>query len=201
MYRRLAITNRRLEELGMTQIRNQPMMLRRLARGGDIAPLQTLVSIIEPVKEYRRYQVRPQTMLSPLTGLIDAAQADAPGARTFNRVVDEMIAGVDRTGNAAKIQALINQWRDSEAGLRMIMENSPALAEARQLAVDLESLDRIASEAIGALNANSMRDVAWRDQTLKSLDDIAKQKAGVQLVVVSGVRKLVNAASGGQKGS
>ena len=83
MYRRLAITNRRLEELGMTQIKNQPMMLRRLARGGDIAPLQTLVSIIEPVKEYRRYQVRPQTMLSPLTGLIDAAQADAPGSSSI----------------------------------------------------------------------------------------------------------------------
>jgi len=201
MYRRLAITNRRLEELGMTQIRNQPMLLRRLAQGGDIAPLQTLVSIIEPVKEYRRYQVRPQTMLSPLTGLIDAAQADAPGARTFNRAVDEMLGSVNRAGNAAKIQSMINEWKDSEAGLRIIMENSPALAEARQLAVDLVNLDRIAAEAMEALNANSTRDAAWRDQTLKSLDDIAKQKAGVQLVVVSGVRKLVNAASGGQKGS
>jgi len=201
MYRRLAITNRRLEELGMTQIRNQPMMLRRLVQSGDIAPLQTLVSIIEPVKEYRRYQVRPQTMLSSLTGLIDAAQADAPGARAFNRAVDEMLAGVNRTGNAAKIQAMINEWRESEAGLRIVMENSPALAEARQLAVDLVNLDRIAAEAMEALNANSIRETAWRDQTLKSLDDIAKQKAGVQLVVVSGVRKLVNAASGGQKGS
>ena len=140
-------------------------------------------------------------MLSPLTGLIDATQADAPGARAFNRAVDEMLAGVNRTENAAKVQTLIDQWRDSEAGLRMIMENSPALAEARQLSVDLSNLDRIASEAMEALSANSIRDAAWRDQRLKSLDDIAKQKAGVELVVVSGVRKLVNAASGGQKGS
>ena len=45
-------------------------MLRRLVRNDDIGPLRTLVSVIEPVKEYRRYQMRPQTMLSPLTGVI-----------------------------------------------------------------------------------------------------------------------------------
>lgn len=201
MYRRLAVTNRRLEELGVTQIRNQPVLLRRLARGGDIAPLQTLVSIIEPVKEYRRYQVRPQTMLSPLTGLIDAAQADAPDARIFNRAVDDMLAGINSAENAAKIRAMISEWQASEPGLQTIMENSPALAEARQLAVDFQNLNRIAAESMEAINANSTRDAAWRDSRLKSLDDIAKQKAGVEFVVVGGVRKLVNAASGVQKGS
>lgn len=66
MYRRLAMISLQLEELGLTHKRNQDVMLRRLVRSGDISPLRTLVSIIEPVKEYRRYQMRPQTMLSPL---------------------------------------------------------------------------------------------------------------------------------------
>src|SRR5687767_10221718 len=74
MYRRLAVTSVRLEEVGLTHEKNQTMLLRRLAQGRDIGPLQTLVSVVEPVKEYRRNQQRPQTMLSPLTGLIDAAR-------------------------------------------------------------------------------------------------------------------------------
>jgi hexosaminidase len=102
MYRRLAVIDVQLEELGLTHRKNQAMLLRRLANSQDIAALQTLVSVIEPVKEYRRYQLRPQTMLSPLTGLIDAAQADAPDARVFNRAVDEMLAGKDVSENMGK---------------------------------------------------------------------------------------------------
>src|SRR6266850_1225530 len=62
MYRRLAVTSVRLEEVGLTHEKNQAMLLRRLAQGRDIGPLQTLVSVVEPVKEYRRNQQRPQTM-------------------------------------------------------------------------------------------------------------------------------------------
>src|SRR5829696_8911770 len=92
MYRRLAVLSVRLEELGLTHERNQAMMLRRLAGGADSAALATLASVVEPVKEYRRYQQRPQTMLSPLTGLVDAARPDAAGARSFARRVDLILS-------------------------------------------------------------------------------------------------------------
>ena len=92
MYRRLEVVSRQLEELGLTHRKNQAMLLRRLANGQDISALQTLVSVIEPVKEYRRYQVRPQTMLAPLTGLVDAAQADAGAARKFNKLIQKIAA-------------------------------------------------------------------------------------------------------------
>jgi hypothetical protein len=55
MYRRLAVIDIQLEELGLTHRKNQAMLLRRLANNQDISALQTLVSVIEPVKEYRRY--------------------------------------------------------------------------------------------------------------------------------------------------
>ena len=69
MYRRLGIISLQLEELGLTHRRNVDMMLRRMARTEDIDPLRTLASILEPVKQYRRYRMRPQTMLSPLTAV------------------------------------------------------------------------------------------------------------------------------------
>jgi hexosaminidase len=192
MYRRLDIVDRELENLGLTQRKNQLMMLRRLAGRDDVASLAALVSVIEPVKEYRRYQLRPQDMLSPLTGLIDAAQADAPAAREFNRAVDEMLAGKDRDANSAKLRAMLSGWRSSQADLEAVMGNSPSLAEARSLAVDFADLQRI---ALDALDAHTTRDAAWRDASLRRLSEIAKPKAAIEIMIVAGVKKLVTAAS------
>ena len=70
-------------------------------------------------------------MLSPLTGLIDAAQADAPNARIFNRTVDEMLSG-SSTNNTEKIRLMLNQWRDAQMKLAPLMENAAALSEAKR---------------------------------------------------------------------
>src|SRR5215203_2695561 len=91
MYRRLAVMSLQLEELGLTHRKNQEMMLRRLVRHDDVGPLRTLVSVIEPVKEYRRYEMRPQTMLSPLTGAVDATTPDSETARKFSWMVKEFL--------------------------------------------------------------------------------------------------------------
>jgi hexosaminidase len=195
MYRRLAVIDFQLEELGLTHRKNQLLLLRRLANNQDISVLQTLISVIEPVKEYNRYRQRPQTMLSPLTGLIDAAQADAPAARKFNKAVDEMLAGINAAENAARIRAMLNDWRAAEADLMKLLENSPALSEARQLAADFQNLNRIATEALDALDKKQMPNAGWRDARLKTLDEIAKPKAALEIVVVSGVKKLVSAAA------
>ena len=196
MYRRLATVGRQLEELGLTHLKNRAMLLRRLAADQDISALQVFVSVIEPVKEYRRYQLRPQSMLSPLTGLIDAAQPDAPGARAFNKAVDEFVAGVNAAENAVKIRSMINDWRNAEADLQTTVENSPALAEAKQLAADFRSLNQILLEAVDALDRESRLNAQWRDAKMKTLDEIAKPKAALEIVTVAGARKLVAAASG-----
>ena len=196
MYRRLATVGRQLEELGLTHLKNRAMLLRRLAADQDISALQVFVSVIEPVKEYRRYQLRPQSMLSPLTGLIDAAQPDAPGARAFNKAVDEFVAGVNAAENAVKIRSMINDWRNAEADLQTTVQNSPALAEAKQLAADFRSLNQLLLEAVDALDRESRQNAQWRDAKMKTLDEIAKPKAALEIVTVAGARKLVAAASG-----
>jgi hexosaminidase len=196
MYRRLAVIEYRLEELGLTHRRNQRMLLRRLTMSQDIAALETLVSIIEPVKEYRRYRLRPQTMLSPLTGLIDAAQADARGARAFNTAVRDRLSGMNTAGNALLLRSMLAEWRSSEAGLKTIFDNSPALAEGRQLSEDFRNLNGIIAEALEAVEKKTPKGPEWREAKMKALDEIAKPKAAVEIVIVSGVRGLVESASG-----
>ena len=201
MYRRLAVIEYQLEELGLTHRRNQHVLLRRLANSQDTAALETLVSIIEPVKEYRRYQLRPQTMLSPLTGLIDAAQPDAKGARSFNRAANDLVAGVNAEQNLAVLRSLLSHWRAQEAGLKSVLDNSHALAEARQFSDDFRNLNQIIGESLEALEKKAVQGPAWREVRTKALDEIAKPKAALEIVTVSSVRKLVDAAAGGNRGN
>lgn len=197
MYRRLAVMDRNLEELGLTHRKNQSILLRRLANGQDISILQNLVSLIEPIKEYQRYQKRPQNMLSPLTGLIDASQADAPNARKFNKLVDDLTMS-KTPAKISEIRQMFTEWRNTGTSLTPYIENAPALQEAKQLAPDLKSLGEIGLEAIALMEKNKPSTPAWRDSKNKMLDEIAKPKAAVEFAVMPGMKKLIAATEKGK---
>src|SRR6266513_1156833 len=130
MYRRLAVISYQLEELGLTHERNYPVILRRLANSENTDPLQTLVSVVEPVKEYRRYQMRPQTMLSPLTGLVDAARPDSETARHFNSNVDAFLSDAPRFAlYRSDIERTLAEWQTASRELGPMIDQSPALQE------------------------------------------------------------------------
>src|SRR5438128_4822570 len=134
MYRRLSVISRQLEELGLTHEKNYGMVLRRLAATENTGPLPTLASIIEPVKEYRRYQVRPQTMLSPLTGLVDAARPDSDMAREFGSNVDAFLSDALRFAlYRSDVEHTLAEWQSASRALAPLLDRSPALQEARPL--------------------------------------------------------------------
>ncbi len=196
MYRRLSVISRQLEELGLTHERNYGMLLRRLAASDNTAPLRTLASIIEPVKEYRRYQMRPQTMLSPLTGLIDAARPDSETARQFAANVDAFLSDAPRFAlYRLNIIAALAEWHTAGLALGPMIDHSPALQEARPLAGNLSDLAAAGLEAMSYLNAGDAATTEWRDAQLVKLDEAAKPKAALEFVVISSVRELVIAAA------
>ena len=196
MYRRLAVISRQLEELGLTHEKNYEMLLRRLAGNEDPAPLRTLASILEPVKEYRRYQMRPQTMLSPLTGLVDAVRPDSESARRFAAAVDSFVADAPRfVLYKQNLSDTLAAWHRAGLGLGPLIDHSPALTEARPLANNLADLSQVGSEAIAYLSAGETPTVEWRDAQLAKLDAAAKPKAALEFAVIAGLRKLVFAAA------
>jgi len=196
MYRRLAVVSLQLEELGMTHKRNQHVLLRRLVGNDDISALQTLVSLTEPVKQYQRYQQRPQSMLSPLTGLIDAAQADSSGTRDFNSLVERYLNAGKSSEAAGLIRMKFEKWEKHGKELELLMSRSPALFEAKQLPTDLRNVAKIGNEALEMLSAGKTASAEWHDNAMKAFDAAAKPKAAVRLQIISGLRKLVGAASG-----
>jgi hexosaminidase len=196
MYRRLGVISHQLEELGLTHEKNFDMMLKRLARSEDIGPLRTLGSVIEPVKEYRRYQMRPQTMLSPLTGLVDAARPDSETARQFATIVDDFLSDAPRFElYRSQIGNTLEEWRAAGLALGPMIDRSPALQETRPLAHDLADIAEAGVEAMSHVAAGDAATTEWRDAQLAKLEEAAKPKAGVEFVVILSVRKLVIAAA------
>ena len=195
MYRRLAATSVRLEELGLTHEKNQAMMLRRLAGGAYPPALETLAGVVEPVKEYRRYQQRPQTMLSPLTGLVDAARPDAAGSRSFTRRVNLLLSDAPRFAlHFSTLRDTLTSWRDAGPALEVMIDRAPALAEARPLARDLASAGEVGLEALSYIQQGVAPTAEWRDARLAALAEVEKPKAALEFPFLPALRELVHAA-------
>jgi hexosaminidase len=196
MYRRLAVISLQLEELGLTHKKNSDMMLRRLIRSDDVGALRTLVSIIEPVKEYRRYQQRPQTMLSPLTGVVDAATPDSEAARKFASMVDGFLGDAPRfLLYRAELSQTLEDWQAAGVSLEPLVDRSPALKEIKPFAKNLLDIGATGLEAISYLELGSASTAEWRDVKLARLDEAAKPNAALEFAVIPSLRKLVIAAA------
>jgi hexosaminidase len=196
MYRRLSVVSSQLEELGLTHEKNQAMMLRRLAGGAYPPALETLASVVEPVKEYRRYEQRPQTMLSPLTGLVDAARPDSAAARGFSRRVNLLLSDAPRFAlHFSTLRDTLTSWRDAGPVLEVLIDRSPALAEARPLARDLSAAGAIGLEALSYIQQGVAPPAEWRDARLAALAEIEKPKAALEFPFVTALRELVHAAA------
>ena len=196
MYRRLSALSIQLEELGLTHEKNYGMLLRRLAGSENSGALRTLASVIEPVKEYHRYQMRPQTMLSPLSGLVDAARPDSGTARRFAFIVDAFLSDAPRFAlYRADINDTLIQWRTAGLALVPLIDRSPALREARPLATNLIDSANIGLEAMSYLSSGDAATSEWRDAQLAKLNEASKPKAALELVIISSVRELVIAAA------
>jgi hexosaminidase len=196
MYRRLDTLSLQLEELGLTHIRNVDVLLRRLARTKEIGPLRTLVSVVEPVKEYRRTQARPATMLTPLTRLIDAARPDSEEGRRFAMLVDGLLSdGPQLAKNRDRIDAVLREWRDVRPSLDVMIDKSPILREAEHLPHVLAEIGTAGLEALSYIGADATPPDGWRVAKMTMLDEAAKPKAEVEFAIIAPVRKLVILAS------
>ena len=192
MYRRLDSISIQLEELGLTHEKNVEMMLRRMAGTKEIGPLKTLVSVVEPVKEYRRNQARTATMLSPLTRFIDAARPDSEAGRRFASLVDGLLADApDFRRNQDRIKTVLTEWRDIRPALDAMIERSPILREAEQLPRDLSELGTAGLEALSYLAADVAPPGGWREAKMTMLEQAAKPKAEVEFAMIGPVRKLI----------
>jgi hexosaminidase len=195
MYRRLEAVDLELEELGLAHRKNQEMMLRRLAAGGNTEALKVLVEAVEPLEQYKRHTLGGDryTVLSPLTRLVDAAQPESRTARAFEATVAAFLKTGDRK-TADELRGQLGRWQAQAEALKPLLARSPLLVEAEPLSKNLAAAAGVGLEALDAVLAGRAGGEAWLRESLKVLTKARQPWAEAELAVVSSVEKLVKAA-------
>ena len=140
--------------------------------------------------------MRPQTMLSPLTGLVDAARPDSETARQFVSNVDAYLSDAPRFAfYRPDLEHTLAEWQTASRALGPMIDRSPALQEARPLVSNLSAIAEAGLEAMSHLSAGNAPPTEWRNAQLAKLDEAAKPRAALEFVVITSVRKLVIAAA------
>jgi hexosaminidase len=201
MYRRLEIVSQQLEELGLLHEKNTQMLMRRLTNGQNIEALKILVEVIEPVDFGTRARTPPPTTQeTPLTRMVDAARPDPVSRRHFAALVDEYLADKPRfAANRERLMQTLMRWRDNRAAFDALVDTSPILQEALPLAKALSDVGAAGMEAMIYLLSGTVPPLDWKEAKLASLDEAAKPKAKVKLVIIPALKKLITAAAEGRK--
>lgn len=199
MYRRLAITNRWLEYLGLSQRSSLVQMRQRLAGSFPRGPLDTFSTILEPVKGYERNSEKYLTEM-PLNRLVDALPPESDAGREFSNKVDAYLAqsGEARKNDARSKQELLRQlaaWQKSAEDVRPMMQANGLLTADLPLADTVESLCRVAQEAISRLDSGS-GDAKWKQEATSELETALRHQDDMLIRVAPAVQKLVNAVPG-----
>jgi hexosaminidase len=196
MYARLDDLSWRLEWLGLTHRSHETMMLRRMAGVEDISALRTLADVVEPVKDYARFESLKGVwdFRAPLNRLIDDANPESETARRFQNLVQRYIqSGYQDRDAESQIRALLTTWRDNDAKLKPLLQESFLLRETAPLSDELSSLGAAGLTALDYLDKSDVSPEAWRTKQLAQADTAKAPQANLLLVVVKPVRQLIEA--------
>ncbi len=200
MYTRLNTLSRRLEWLGLTHRTSSLTAFYRMAGTNDIAALRTLANVVEPVKDYTRMNNLKGVwdFRGPLNRLVDIAHPESDEARHFRDAV-QTYARSDYKDKAAEgeIRARLIAWRDNDARLHPLLQQSFLLNELKPLSEDLSALASAGLFALNYLGQSTPSPNSWREQQLALLERAKTPKADLLLMVVEPARQLIE-ASGGQ---
>jgi hypothetical protein len=132
-------------------------------------------------------------MLSPLTGLVDAAQADSQAARQFAKLVDQLLS--DAPTLIPRLFARYSANGETLHRAEVNYRTRPALHETKPLADDLSDIAAMGWKLLAISRTGSVPTAQWRDAKLVRLDQAGKPKAALEFANIRSVKLLVIAAA------
>jgi hexosaminidase len=141
MYKRMEPVSFRLEDLGISHIRNRDVILRNLTGNQSIQSLVKLTKAYEPLKVYTRNAggIEYQTY-SPFTLFADASNADASDALLFDKLTSDFISSHDETAKEKLLQ-LLSEWVKNNENFEKLTMN-PLLQNIAPLSKNLSTLSK-----------------------------------------------------------
>lgn len=199
MYSRMNAVSRDLEWLGLTHNSARTQMLERMAGNSDTSALRVLADVVEPVKDYDRWSDAkgPIDFHAPLTRMIDAASPESDAAHQFSDLVQTFAqSGFKDQAAEAQIRSWLVTWRDNDARLHPVLEQSFVLREDAPLSKNLSALGASGLQALDYLDKGQTPPDSWKTQQMAVIEQAKTRQADMLLMVVAPVQQLVEAGGG-----
>jgi hexosaminidase len=199
MYARMNAVSYDLEWLGLTHNSARTHMLQRMLGNSDVAALRVLADVVEPVKDYQRWDDAkgPIEFHAPLTRMIDAASPESGTTLQFSVLVQTFVqSGYKDRGAEAQIRSQLTTWRDNDARLRPLLEQSFLLKEDEPLSQNLSALGTAGLQALDYVDRGQTAPDTWKTQQMAVIDQAKTRQADMLLTVVAPVQQLVEASAG-----
>ncbi len=199
MYTRMNAVSLDLEFLGLTHRSARLHMLHRMAGTADITALRNLADVVEPVKDYNRWDDAkgPIDFHAPLTRMIDAVYPESDVARHFNDVLQTfMKSGYKDQAAEAQLRVWLITWRDNDARLHPLLDQTFLLQEDAPLSQNLSALGAAGLQALDYLDKGQTAPDSWKTEQIAVIDRAGTRQADLLLMVVTPVRELVEAGAG-----
>jgi hexosaminidase len=184
--KRLKTISFRLEELGITHIRNKEVILRNISNNQDTRALSDFSNLCEPLKNYKRNGGgKKYRMHSPLTLFADACNADASEALDFNVAVNAYLADKSKE-NKVVITDFFKKWIAMNSDLIALSANAPLVQPLLPLSKSLSDLSEqllLLMEKKQKINQALLEDLLEKCNTRSSAD--------VELAVYGSLKKLL----------
>ncbi len=199
MYARLNAVSLDLEWLGLSHRSARMHMLHRTAGDADISALRVLADVVEPVKDYNRWDETKQGPIDfhgALNRMIDAVYPESDTAREFAGLVQAFLqsSATDQAAEA-RIRASLTLWRDNDARLHPLLDQSFLLQEDEPLSQNLSALAAAGLAALDYIDKAQPAPDAWKTQQLTLIEQAKKPQAGLLLMIVSPVEQLIQASA------
>ncbi|MRX40430.1 family 20 glycosylhydrolase [Flavobacterium sp. LC2016-23] len=186
MRKRLDVVSFRLEELGLTHIRNKAVILRNIANNQSIKSLSEFSNVCEPLKGYKRNKGGTEyQMYSPFTLFADACTPDAKDALAFDDAVNQYLANKS-SENKAKVAAYLNKWIAVNKGLNELSSNAPLVQPILPLA---KKLNDVSEQLLLVLDNKATLKADDLKKLVEECD--SKDHADVELAVYKSLKKLI----------
>jgi hexosaminidase len=199
MYSRHNAVSLYLESIGLTHRSARMHMLHRMAGTEDISALRVLADVVEPVKDYNRWDDSkgPIDFHAPLNRMIDAVYPESDVARHFGDLVQAYVrSGYKDKSAEAQIRTSLVAWRDNDAKLHPLLQQSFLLQEVTPLSEDLSALGAAGLQALDHHDKPGPSADSWRAQQSALIERAKTPKAALLLLVAAPVQQLVEASAG-----
>ena len=195
LYNRLDILAGRLEAMGLRVQSHSARLLRKLAPGLDVTPIESLFTAVQPPSFGQSTNGKMMNQRDPLSRLVDAARPDPPGRWMTERLVRRLALNAADTPARDSLAVLFAAWVNLQPSVARLGALSPTLAQALPVNNALARVASIGLEALGYIGTGARPQPGWSEALVTELQQYDKPQETLRVAITAEVRKLVAVAA------